>query len=213
VSGSAPHDEFALPQTVPLFPIAGAIMFPRSTLALNVFEPRYLNLVDDALAGDRLIGIIQPSAHEIDSDALEDVGAVGRLSSFAETDDGRYLITLDGLIRFRLIREMPPAGPYRIAEVDFEEFAEDLDPPYACPEREPVRDAFVAYAKDVGYQVDSDSLERAGVEDLISAAITLCPFAPDAKQALLEAPSLEQRCTALIALMQTVERRPGGQPQ
>jgi Lon protease-like protein len=210
VSGSEPDEFFELPQTVPLFPIAGAVLLPRSTLALNVFEPRYLNLVDDALGGDRLIGIIQPSAHEADSAALEDVGAVGRLTSFAETDDGRYLITLDGICRFRLMREMPPNGPYRRAEVDFEEFAEDLAPPYVSPERGPVRDAFVAYAKDVGFQIDADSLEHASVEDLISAAIMLCPFAPEAKQALLEAPGLEQRCTALIALLQTVERRPGG---
>jgi hypothetical protein len=213
VSGSELQDISELPQAAPLFPIAGAILFPRSTLALNVFEPRYLNLVDDALAGDRLIGIIQPSAQEIDSEALEEVGTVGRLSSFAETDDGRYLVTLDGLIRFRMMREMPPAGPYRVAEVDYGEFAEDLAAPCESPERGPVRDAFVAYAKDIGFAVDTDSLARASVEDLINAAITLCPFAPDAKQALLEAPSLEQRCTALIALLQTVERRPGAPRQ
>jgi Lon protease-like protein len=186
------------------FPLAGAILFPRSTLALNVFEPRYLNLVDDALAADRLIGIIQPCAH--DADALEDVGAVGRLSTFAETDDGRYLITLSGLCRFRLLRELPLGAPYRKAQVDFEEFAEDLTPPDDVAERGALRQALLAYADEIGFALDPEALERASVEDLISAAATLCPFAPDAKQTLLEAPCLEARCAALIALLQTLDR-------
>ena len=119
-----------LPQTIPLFPLEGAILLPRGVLALNIFEPRYLNMIDDALGDQRLIGMIQPVASEEPDGApdLADVGSVGRITSFSETDDGRYLITLTGVARFDLVRELQADTPYRQAIVSFEAFADDFGP-------------------------------------------------------------------------------------
>ena len=117
-----------LPQSIPLFPLEGAILLPRGVLALNVFEPRYLNMVDDALGAERLIGMIQPAADEAGNPDLADVGTVGRITSFSETEDGRYLITLTGVARFDLVRELEPDTPYRQALVDYEPFTGDFTP-------------------------------------------------------------------------------------
>src|SRR5688572_14122119 len=136
-----------LPQTIPLFPLAGAVLFPRGALPLNIFEPRYLNMFDDALAGERLIGMIQPAAGDLDARApsLADVGTAGRITTFSETDDGRYLVTLTGVCRFRIAREMPTTGPYRQAQVDYEPFANDLKPTRARIDREKLRFALRRY--------------------------------------------------------------------
>src|SRR5262249_34329527 len=117
-----------LPQMVALFPLNGAILFPRGVLALNIFEPRYLNMIDDALGAERMIGIIQPATGEDEaaSPHLSDVGTLGRITSFAETDDGRYLVTLTGVCRFALGRELESGKPYRQALANYDEFADDF---------------------------------------------------------------------------------------
>ena len=197
-----------LPAAIPLFPLPGAILFPRGQLPLNIFEPRYLNMVDDALASDRVIGMIQPGAH---SDlALSDVGTLGRITSFGETDDGRYLITLTGVSRFKLVEELTLRTPYRQARVDYDPFAADLaDPKRARIDRDTLRASLRAYVDAHGYQVDWSAVDAAPTEALINLVATLCPFDPAAKQALLEAETLSERCATLIALLE-LDTRPGG---
>lgn len=192
-----------LPQTIPLFPLPGAILFPRAAMPLNIFEPRYLNMVDDALASDRLIGMIQPAARDASAKpALAQVGAVGKITTFAETEDGRYLITLTGLCRFRFMRELPASAPYREAIVDFEDFADDLTEHPAQIDRARLRSALVAYISANRFSADWALIEEAPTETLVNAIAALCPFDTLAKQALLESPTLAERADALIALLE-----------
>jgi Lon protease-like protein len=194
-----------LPQTIPLFPLSGAILMPRSVLALNVFEPRYLNMVDDALGGSRLIGIVQPAiGHEDEATPdLAEIGTVGRITAFSETDDGRYLITLTGVCRFEIELELEAGTPYRQAVVLYDAFAED----FAAATGERIdRPKLIAslktYAALHGFDVDWTSVERAPTETIVNVASQICPFDVAAKQALLEAVTLEDRAQALIALLE-----------
>lgn len=194
-----------LPQTLPLFPLSGAILFPRGVLALNIFEPRYLNMIDDALGAERLIGMIQPATGEEDEPTpnLADVGTVGRITTFSETDDGRYLITLTGVCRFAYERELEAGTPYRQAFVSYEEFADDFAQSDGVRiDRDELIGSLRTYASLHGYQVDWDAVEQAPTETVINVAAQICPFDPAAKQALLEAATLEDRCEALIALVE-----------
>ncbi|HVZ99903.1 MAG TPA: LON peptidase substrate-binding domain-containing protein [Caulobacterales bacterium] len=192
-----------LPRTIPLFPLAGALLFPRAALPLNIFEPRYLNMVDDALGGDRLIGMIQPMSGQQSGDgALAQVGCVGRITSFAETEDGRYLITLTGVCRFSIVREAPMARPYRQAEAAYEDFATDLKHEVEPIDRESLRRALQSYVNVHGFKADWSAVDDAPPEALVNAVAALCPFDAAAKQALLEALSLRERCATLIALLE-----------
>jgi Lon protease-like protein len=193
-----------LPQTIPLFPLPGAIVFPRGVLPLNIFEPRYLNMIDDALAGDRIIGMIQPANADEDANALDlsDVGTAARITSFSETEDGRYLISLTGICRFRVQREVKGGSPYRQAIVAYDDYAADLYEPRAGIDRERLREALERYVDIHGFQTDWSAVDSASPETLVNAVAVLCPFDPPAKQALLEAPSLAERCDALIAFLE-----------
>ncbi|MBI3439794.1 MAG: LON peptidase substrate-binding domain-containing protein [Proteobacteria bacterium] len=193
-----------LPQTIALFPLNGAILFARGVLALNIFEPRYLNMIDDALGAERMIGIIQPATGEDDEaiPELSDVGTLGRITSFAETDDGRYLVTLTGVCRFTCGRELE-GKPYRQAIVGYDDFAGDFTiSPGGTIDRAKLINALRTYANLHGFQVDWSSVEQAPTETVINVAAQICPFDPAAKQALLESPTLEERCQALIALVE-----------
>jgi len=194
-----------LPQTIALFPLNGAILFPRGVLALNIFEPRYLNMIDDALGAERMIGIIQPATGEDDEPIpeLSDVGTLGRITSFAETDDGRYLVTLTGVCRFTYGRELEAGKPYRQALVTYDDFADDFTvSPGGTIDRAKLIGSLRTYATLHGYQVDWASVEQAPTETVINVAAQICPFDPAAKQALLESQTLEERCQALIALVE-----------
>jgi hypothetical protein len=194
-----------LPQTLPVFPLANAILFPRGVLGLNIFEPRYLNMIDDALGGDRLIGMVQPNAGEEDATTpeLSEVGTVGRITAFNETDDGRYLITLTGICRFKVVREISAGTPYRQALVSFEDFAGDFSAALAPNiDRPALLKSLKRYANIHGFQVDWNAVEDAPTETIINVAAQICPFDPAAKQALLEAVTIEQRCQALVALVE-----------
>ncbi len=199
-----------MPSTIPVFPLPGAILFPRGQLPLNIFEPRYLNMIDDALAGDRVIGMIQPSNTAPAADGLSDVGTLGRISSYAETGDGRYLITLTGICRFRIAQEKKARTPYRQALVDYAAFAEDLHAPakQAKIDREKLRHALQRYVDTHGYQADWSAVDGAPSEQLVNAVSTLCPFDPAAKQALLEAETIADRCAALVALLEMAAAAP-----
>lgn len=194
-----------LPQAIPLFPLSGAILMPRGVLALNVFEPRYLNMVDDALGAERLIGMIQPAAQE-DGDAapeLANVGTVGRITSFAETEDGRYLVTLTGVCRFDLDMELDVDTPYRQAIVSYESFDGDfIQSTGERIDRAALIASLKSYAALHGFQVDWQSVEQAPTETIINVAAQICPFDAAAKQALLEAVTLEDRALALVALLE-----------
>lgn len=194
-----------LPQTIPLFPLTNALLFPRAVLSLNVFEPRYLNMVDDALAGDRLIGMIQPAAGEENDPTpdLSEIGTVGRITMFSETDDGRYLITLTGVSRFALESEINAGTPYRQALVSYDQFIDDFSQASgATIDRPMLMQSLKTYAALHGFQVDWDAVDQAPTETIINMAAQLCPFDPVAKQALLEAQTLEDRCRTLVALLQ-----------
>jgi Lon protease-like protein len=194
-----------MPALIPVFPLTGAILFPRGEMPLNIFEPRYLNMIDDALAGSRLIGIIQPNgAGPRTTPELTKIGCVGRLTSFSETDDGRYLITLTGISRFQIVRELMTKTPYRQVEANWELFADDLDGPTNIIgfDRTSLMDALKAYLSRNDMRADWSSIEKAPPETLVNALSVLCPFSAMEKQALLEAPSLDARVEALITLME-----------
>ncbi|HEY0600880.1 LON peptidase substrate-binding domain-containing protein [Brevundimonas sp.] len=193
-----------LPQVIPVFPLPGAILLPRGQLPLNIFEPRYLNMIDDAMAGDRIIGMIQPQPGSRVTPKLSPVGCAGRITSFAETSDGRYLITLTGCARFRLASELPTQTPYRQVRADFTPFESDLAAPPVDDvglDRDELLDALRAYLETRGLDIDWDTAETAPPEALINSLSMALPFEPPEKQALLEAASLTDRSTVLTALM------------
>lgn len=190
-----------LPQVIPVFPLPGAILLPRGQLPLNIFEPRYLNMIDDAMAGDRIIGMIQPRGG---GQGLSPVGCAGRITSFAETSDGRYLITLTGCARFRLGSEIPTQTPYRQIRADFAPFEADLSAPPVDDvglDRDSLLDALRAYLEIRGLDIDWDTAETAPPEALINSLSMALPFDPPEKQALLEAGSLTDRSAVLTALL------------
>jgi Lon protease-like protein len=194
-----------LPRAIPIFPLTGALLLPRTELPLNVFEPRYLNMVDDALSGERLIGMIQPAPRARDRARpdLCGVGCVGRITTFSETDDGRYLITLTGVCRYRSQRELDAPTPYRQVEACYDDFAGDLSPAGAdAIDRERLSRALRHYIDAKGFQADWSAVEEAPAEALVNALATLCPFEPEEKQALLEARDLPARCSALVTLLE-----------
>jgi uncharacterized protein len=194
-----------LPQTIPVFPLEGAILFPRGVLALNIFEPRYLNMVDDALGEERLIGMIQPALGQEESTIpdLAAVGTLGRITTFSETDDGRYLVTLTGIARFNLEQEIQAGTPYRQAIASYDAFAADFAPDSdRAIDRAALMASLKTYANLHGFNVDWDSVEQAPTETVINVASQICPFDSAAKQALLEAQTLEDRARALVALLE-----------
>ncbi len=208
-----------LPVAIPVFPLGGALLFPRAVLPLNIFEPRYLSMVDAALVGHRLIGMIQPvgivspaNPSSADSPSLAEVGCAGRITGFQETEDGRYLIALTGITRFRVREEIKHDGPYRIVRADWDAFASDLDRQPALDESARARliDALKAYLERGAMQADWTAVEEAPVDTLINSLSAGCPFTNPEKQALLEARTLEDRCAALISLLQMERAGQGG---
>ncbi|NRA28671.1 MAG: LON peptidase substrate-binding domain-containing protein, partial [Parvularculaceae bacterium] len=190
----------ALPNTIPIFPLRGAILLPRAQLPLNIFEPRYLSMVEQAMAHRRLIGMVRPR-HDDDVDPnLYDVGCAGRITSFMETGDGRFLITLTGVSRFRIESDhLTPKG-FRQAAVDWSGFTFDLhhDPEGNDALRERIIDLLVRYLENVGLSADWDSIEGASAETIVNSGAMTCPFEPDEKQSVLEAPTVQQRGETLI---------------
>jgi uncharacterized protein len=198
-----------LPAVIPVFPLPGALLLPRTRLPLNIFEPRYLAMIDAAMDEYRLIGMIQPrgsgedKAKPASPAPLCNVGCVGRITEYSETDDGRYVITLTGIARFHVSGERDSAKPYRQVAADYAAFAADLlsteDPPIA---RDRLLRALKPYLSDRAMKTDWKSVEEAPAETLVNALCVLCPFEPGEKQALLEAPGLKERADALITLLE-----------
>lgn len=201
-----------LPDKIPLFPLPGALLLPRARLPLQIFEPRYLAMLDDVLKSrDRLIGMIQPRPGSDGQPRLAAIGCAGRVTAFSETDDGRYMITLAGISRFRLLREISGFSPYLSADIRWEGFERDRGPLEEDPEFD--REAFLRtlgrYFESQQLATDWESLKEAGDELLVNSLAMLCPFEPEDKQALLEAPSLAARRETLVTLMEFALRSGG----
>ncbi len=194
-----------MPSVMPLFPIAGALLLPRGQLPLNIFEPRYLAMVDDALKSHRLIGMIQPDQQASSSKAsppLFKVGCAGRITQFQESGDGRYIVTLTGVARFTVVEEIATVTPYRQAKADFSAFDPDFSPSIGeeVVDREAVLKALRDFADSNRLQIDWDSINEAPNEALVNALSMMCPFGAREKQALLEAADLKSRAEVLVAI-------------
>lgn len=210
-----------LPAEIAVFPLGGALLLPQGRLPLNVFEPRYLAMAFDSLAQGRVFGMVQPDGTPRKGDAgprLYGVGCLGRLSSFSETDDGRVLITLTGLIRFRIIEELPLAsGGYRRVRADYAPFAADLDMESEAPtlDRSELLDALRPYFRARGIEANWEAVEQTADDMLVTTLSMVCPFEVPEKQALLEAPDAAERARMLVALMRmgaAANAAPEGRP-
>ena len=203
-----------LPAELPIFPLGGALLLPRAQLPLNIFEPRYLQMFDDAMRGHRIIGMVQPdSAEGIKAQdnakakpSVYAVGCAGRITSFAETEDNRFLITLTGLCRFALAGEIERDTPYRICDADFRRFAGDLVPGQGeCDvDREAVLTAFRNFLEANSMEADWDEVDETPTELLVNTLCVLSPYEAAEKQAMLEAGTLRLRAETLIALTEMV---------
>jgi uncharacterized protein len=198
-----------MPKTLPVFPLKGAILLPRASLTLNVFEPRYLALVDHALAGDRLIGVVQPGPDAGPGESppgknfrLRRVGCAGRITSFTENDDGRVVITLAGVARFLVVRDIDTDEPFRTCQVDFAPYTEDFVGGHG--EDDVDRPRLIATLRSYlianNLNADWERINSASNERLVNTLSVLSPYGPEEKQALLEAPDLRARAEALVAL-------------
>ncbi len=195
-----------LPDTIPIFPLPGALLLPRSRLPLHIYEPRYLAMIEDAMkTSSRLIGMIQPYDAPGAAGKLHAIGCAGRLTAFSETEDGRYMVTLSGKSRFRVIKEVEGGfTPYRRCEISWQGFERDLGPVEKDKgfDRKVFMDQLNRFFADQGLSTDWDSLRDADDELLINSLSMLCPFEPEDRQALLEAPSLSTRRETLVTLIE-----------
>jgi len=201
-----------LPKVIPVFPLDGALLLPGGRLPLNIFEPRYLNMIDDAMSGDRIIGMIQTRPGGTNErPLLAPVGCAGRITSYAETGDGRYIITLTGICRFQPGDELPVQTPYRQVLAKFEPYEADLAEPDAegLLDRTMFFDVLKAYLDRRGLEIDWDTAKVAPPDSLINSLAIGLPFEAPEKQALLEAYSLQDRRDTLIALLQIDAALPG----
>lgn len=204
-----------LPETIAIFPLGGALLLPRARLPLHIFEPRYLQMIDDALKTDgRLIGMVQPNPIPgRDGPGLHTIGCAGRITQFSETEDGRYMITLGGVSRFRVVKEVEGFNPYRKCDVNWDGFDRDLgkDEADLAFNRKSFLDLLERYFDTRGLSADWDTLKEADDELLINSLSMMLDFEAEDKQALLEAPSLETRRETLVTLIEYTMR--GGQDE
>ena len=217
---AAYHGPADLPETIAVFPLPGALLLPRGQMPLNIFEPRYLAMIDDALRdGHRLIGMIQPDiTHSGDPDkpTLFHVGCVGRITQLAESGDGRYILELTGVSRFKVAEELRVATPYRQCRVDYFAFVDDFTARKG--EDEVDRDAVLRVLSDFlkanHLKVDWEGIEQAPNEALVNALAMMSPYGIPEKQALLEAPDLKTRAEILVAVteMDLAKRNTTGEP-
>lgn len=198
-----------LPRVIPVFPLGGAILLPRANLPLNIFEPRYLQMFDDALTGPRLIGIVQPARAQADNDnptgqdvTLRKVGCVGRVTAFQEQDDGRMIVALHGLARFTPIEERPSDRLYRTFAVDYAGFARDFEvgQDMDAVDRPALLAALRKFLEARDLKADWGAIGKSSTETLVNALSLMSPFGAEEKQALLEAADLKSRADILVAL-------------
>jgi Lon protease-like protein len=197
-----------LPNTIPIFPLSNFIIFPKTTVPLNIFEPRYLDMINDSMKSNKLIGMIQPKkpSDDLTSPILHNIGCLGKITSFKETEDGRYLIELKGLIRFELIKEIVTSTKYREYEVDFKRFDHDLDEKkeeLKFSDLELIfRDLKVLFEKR-GFIINWKELEKQSLDETINALAMASPFSLEEKQVLLEAENLSKRKKKIAEILST----------
>jgi len=199
-----------LPATLPIFPLPGALLLPGGKLPLQIFEPRYLTMTRDALASDRLIGMIQPRRQEAENEGLVGhtaelypVGCAGRITAYSETDDGRYMITLTGICRFAIQKEIPTVGGYRRVVPDFERFRTDMDAAATADvDRQRLLKALQAYFAYQKISIDPGAIGDIPDDKLVTSLAMVCPFEAKEKQALLEAADLAERSRVMTALLE-----------
>jgi Lon protease-like protein len=205
-----------LPKVVSVFPLEGALLLPGGRLPLRIFETRYLNMVEDALAGERLIGMVQPceESEEQGSVKVYRTGCAGRITAFNETDEGHYLITLTGLIRFMIDDELPPQRGYRRVVPCFECFRADLDEDNGRIDRIDLLDALSVYFESNDIEGDWAAIEETADEKLVTSLAMICPFKPPEKQALLEAATLPERAATMTTILRmSVHERDADAPR
>jgi len=209
-----------LPEIIPVFPLPGALLLPRGQMPLNIFEPRYLAMVDDSLRdGHRLIGMIQPDvthSHNEAKPVLFKVGCVGRITQLAESGDGRYILELTGVARFKVVEELAVQTAYRQCKVDFFSFVDDFTARKGedAVDREALLAVLTDFLKANNLKVDWEGIEAAPNEALVNALAMMSPYGPAEKQAMLEAPDLKTRAEILIAVteMDLAKKRTSGDP-
>ncbi|MGB0342630.1 MAG: LON peptidase substrate-binding domain-containing protein [Parvibaculales bacterium] len=197
-----------LPQTVPVFPLSGVLLLPRGQLPLNIFEPRYLDMFEDALGRGRMIGILQPEDGQEDDSRpqLQKVGCIGRITSFSETEDGRMIVSLTGVARFRVAEELDVTTSYRQIAADYRPYDSDLIADIGALDvnREGLLDVLRRYLERNNMAADWEAIEQSGNEALVNSLSIISPYGVQEKQALLEAESLAERAEILIALTEMV---------
>jgi len=207
-----------LPEVIPVFPLPGALLLPRGQMPLNIFEPRYLAMIDDSLRdGHRLIGMIQPDPAHPGSEekpTLFKIGCVGRITQIAESGDGRYLLQLTGVARFKVEEELKVATAYRQCRVTFVPFADDFVARKGEDDvdRKAVLEALTSFLKANNLKTDWQGVESASNEALVNALAMMSPYGTAEKQALLEAPNLKSRAEILVAVteMELAKKTAGG---
>jgi Lon protease-like protein len=195
-----------IPTTFPIFPLMGAVLFPQTRLPLNIFEPRYLNLIDAVLAGSRYVGMLQPRTQKKETDNTDgeiyDVGCLGRLTAFMETEDGRYVVTLTGITRFRITSELAIKDGYRSVKANLHEFNPDLFPADSQFDRIAFMETLKAYLVTLGAEESQETFDHAHDQALVTTVAMSAPFTPEEKQAVLECSGLSDQASMVRAIME-----------
>jgi len=199
-----------LPETLPIFPLPETLLLPDGRLPLNIFEPRYMAMVRDAMAGARAIGMIQPreAVRDVGAARVYGTGCAGRIVGFEETDDGRYLIELRGIARFDVVEELPPHNGYRRVRADYTRFRRDTQDDETLVDRDRLLSTLGSYLDAAGIEGDWDVIEEADDAPLVTSLAMMCPFSAPEKQALLEAATLAERASTMTTLMEMALHAP-----
>ena len=197
-----------LPRKIPIFPLSNFIIFPKTTVPLNIFEPRYIDMINDTMRSEKIIGMVQPKNFDTQTNipTLHDVGCLGKITSFRETDDGRFLIEVKGLIRFQIIKELETKKKYRLFEVDYESFSEDLSlnkEELKFSDLELIFKDLKSLFEKKGFIINWKALEKQSLDETINALAMASPFTLEEKQILLEAKNLDTRKNRIAEILKT----------
>ena len=195
-----------LPKEIPVFPLSNFIIFPKTTVPLNIFEPRYIEMIDDAMKQNRIIGMIQPKKTNKNIPTLYDIGCAGKITSFNETEDGRYLILLSGISRFKIVQELETKKLYRICKIDFEDFFNDLNEKneeIKFSDLKLIFNNLKSFFVKQGYKINWKDLEKQNIDQTINTLVMASPFSLEEKQVLLEAINIYDRKEKLGQILST----------